>query len=354
MFAAFVAILAVLDVMLAVFDAMLFVFVVILAVFDAILLVFVVILLVFVAMFAAFVAILAVLDVMLAVFDATEVGNVAIVDEDTPPTLFTVGAAAVPPKSFANCILPFVVASASGVTLFVILANTNSVVATWIVFVPTAAVGAVGVPVKEGEAIVALNAISAVLLRILATFIAISVVLIVILAVFEVTLVSSEVILAVFDAILLVLFVILSVLEAIDSVFAVMLAVLDTMFVVFEVTAAGSVEIVEELTPPILLTVVEKVPVPLPLTSPVKVINWSPEFTPPTVTSPITVNVVLELVPPAIVKPVANAVGVNPLIVLFVKFSAPTKVASVPVNGKVINVFPVATKVVLKLPEVAK
>ena len=60
-------------------------------------------------MFAAFVAMLAVFDkillvfvVMLDVFDATDVGKLAIVDELTPPTLFTVGAAAVPPKSFVN------------------------------------------------------------------------------------------------------------------------------------------------------------------------------------------------------------------------------------------------------------
>ena len=54
------------------------------------------------------------------------------------------------------------------------------------VLVPAAAVGAVGVPVKEGEAIVALNAISFVLA--------------VILVVFAVTLVSNEVMLAVFEA----------------------------------------------------------------------------------------------------------------------------------------------------------
>lgn len=56
----------------------------------------------FVAIFAVFIAILFVFAVMLAVLDAIELGMVAIVDEFTPPTLFTVGAAAVPPKSFAN------------------------------------------------------------------------------------------------------------------------------------------------------------------------------------------------------------------------------------------------------------
>ena len=38
-------------------------------------------------------------------------------------------------------------------------------------------------------------------------------------------------------------------------------------------TAEATVEIVDELTPPTLLVVVVNVPVPLPLTSPVKVIN---------------------------------------------------------------------------------
>ena len=54
-------------------------------------------------------------EVILAVFEAIDVGNVAIVDELTPPTLFTVGKSAVPPKSFVNLSLPLLVASASGV-----------------------------------------------------------------------------------------------------------------------------------------------------------------------------------------------------------------------------------------------
>ena len=47
-------------------------------------------------------------------FNATVVGNVAIVAELTPPMLFTVGASAVPPKSFANLSFPFTVVVASG------------------------------------------------------------------------------------------------------------------------------------------------------------------------------------------------------------------------------------------------
>lgn len=68
-------------------------------------------------------------DVMLAVFDAIDVGKVAIVVELTPPTVFTDGEVAVPPKSPANCILPLVVKSASGVAAFVTNEDTNAVVA---------------------------------------------------------------------------------------------------------------------------------------------------------------------------------------------------------------------------------
>jgi hypothetical protein len=53
--------------------------------------------------------------VMLAVLDAIVVGNADIVDELIPPTLLTVGKSAVPPKSFVNLSLPFVVEVASGV-----------------------------------------------------------------------------------------------------------------------------------------------------------------------------------------------------------------------------------------------
>ena len=63
---------------------------------------------------AKWVALMAVvLLVILAVFDAINVGKVVIVVELTPPTLFTVGNTAVPPKSFANFIIPFSVVVAS-------------------------------------------------------------------------------------------------------------------------------------------------------------------------------------------------------------------------------------------------
>jgi len=224
------------EVMLAVFDAMLLVFVVMLEVFavtlvfnDAISVVFAVILFVldvtlvsrpaiaavllviFVVLdvilvlksFSAFVALL-ISVVILAVLEAINVGNVVIVDEKTPPTLFTVGKSAVPPKSFVNFNIPITVAVALGAPDPPTNAETNSVVAICVVLVPGAAVGAVGVPVKDGDAIVARNNIS---------------------AVFEIILVSnpsseffalviSAVILEVLDAISLVFVVILEVLEA--------------------------------------------------------------------------------------------------------------------------------------------
>jgi hypothetical protein len=106
------------------------------------------------------------------------------------------------------------------------------------------------------------------------------------------------VILEVFDATLSVKLVILAVLDAmsvlninsapsalffsavIANSFAVILAVFDAIFVVlivilevFDDILVSKPLIVLELTPPILFTVVLNVPEPLPVTSPVKVIN---------------------------------------------------------------------------------
>ena len=61
----------------------------------------------------------------------------------------TKGKSAVPVKSPANLILPLVVVVASGVNEFSI---TNAVVAICVVLVANAAVGALGIPVKLGEA----------------------------------------------------------------------------------------------------------------------------------------------------------------------------------------------------------
>ena len=74
-------------------------------------------------------AISAVFDVMLAVLDATKVGKVVIVAELTPPTLFTVGKSAVPPKSLVNFSFPFVVELASGMDAPPTRVVTNAVVA---------------------------------------------------------------------------------------------------------------------------------------------------------------------------------------------------------------------------------
>ena len=65
------------------------------------------------------------------------------------------------------------------------------------------------------------------------------------------------------------------------------------------------------------------------------------------VTSPITVNVVFVMVPPAIVKPLDWTVGLIPLIVLLVRVSVPLKVAKVPLVGSVRLVLSVAVKVVV-------
>jgi hypothetical protein len=122
MSAILVVMLAVLDVTLVSNAAILFVFAVMLAVFAAI--------------FAVFVAIFVVFDVILAVLLAifvsavvTLVGKFEIVEELIPPILFTVGASAVPPKSFVNLILPFTLAVASGVADPPTMDETNSVVA---------------------------------------------------------------------------------------------------------------------------------------------------------------------------------------------------------------------------------
>jgi hypothetical protein len=80
-------------------------------------------------MFAVFEVIAFVLLVILAVLAEINVGNVVMVDESTPPTLFTVGKSAVPPKSFVSFNIPFTVAEASEAVDLVTLAATNAVVA---------------------------------------------------------------------------------------------------------------------------------------------------------------------------------------------------------------------------------
>jgi hypothetical protein len=69
-----------------------------------------------------------------AVFDDvaefTAEATVVIVVDATPPTVFTIGASAVPPKSPANFMTPLILVVASGANEFVMLAATNSVVAS--------------------------------------------------------------------------------------------------------------------------------------------------------------------------------------------------------------------------------
>jgi hypothetical protein len=121
-FVAFVVILTVFELTLVFKLVILLRFVVILEVLDAILVLFV-------SISAVFIVILSVLEAIFAVFVVTVAGNVDIVDELTPPILFTVGKSAVPPKSFVNLILPFTLAVASGVADPPTIEETNSVVA---------------------------------------------------------------------------------------------------------------------------------------------------------------------------------------------------------------------------------
>ena len=99
------------------------------AVFAVILAVFALIAVVLLVILAVLALMAVVLLVILAVLEAINVGNVVIVVELTPPTLFTVGKSAVPPKSFVNFNLPFVAASASGVIEPVTFEATKAVVA---------------------------------------------------------------------------------------------------------------------------------------------------------------------------------------------------------------------------------
>jgi len=292
--------------MFAVLIAISFVFAVMLEVFEAMFAVLVAISFVFAVILAVLAKTVELSAVMLEVLVETVVGKVAIVAELTPPTLLTTGAVAVPPKSFVNCNIPFVEASASGVIVLLAIkdAFTKAVVAICVLTSPVVGVGAVGVPVNEGDAIVALSAILFVFVVTLASIdvilkvlLAISFVLAVILAVlvaillvFVVTLEFNEVILDVFDIIFAVLVAILFAFAVILAVFAAILLVLDVtlvfnavildvfaeMFEVFveilavfeaisfvfvvmldviEAILVGNVAIVAELTPPTVLTV---------------------------------------------------------------------------------------------------
>ena len=129
----FVVILAVLEAISVVLAVMLFVLEVTRVSSPVIAFVFAVILAVFADILvlrasSAFVA-LVISAVILAVLEAINVGNVVIVDEKTPPTLFTVGKSADPPKSFVNFNIPLTVDVALGAPDPPTNAETNSVVA---------------------------------------------------------------------------------------------------------------------------------------------------------------------------------------------------------------------------------
>lgn len=85
--------------------------------FNVILLMLVVILAVFEVTLVSNAAILLAFVVILEVLDEIKVGNVPIVEELIPPTVFTVGKSAVPPRSLVNFILPFKLEVASGVAV---------------------------------------------------------------------------------------------------------------------------------------------------------------------------------------------------------------------------------------------
>jgi len=91
-----------------------------------------------------------VLGVLVDVAEFTEDAIEVIVEDDTPPTLFTVGKSAVPPKSLVSLITPFTREVASDAPEPLTNAATNSVVAICVELVPGAAVIAVGVPVNAG------------------------------------------------------------------------------------------------------------------------------------------------------------------------------------------------------------
>ena len=73
------------------------------------------------------------------------------------------------------------------------------------------------------------------------------------------------------------------ILDVLAETFVFNVAILFVFVVILDVcdeTVVGKVAIVEEFIPPTLFTVVAKLPVPLPVTSPVKVIVWSPVLDP--------------------------------------------------------------------------
>ena len=101
------------------------------------------------------------LGVLVEVADATLELIVVMVEELTPPTVFTLGKSPVPPKSPANCIIPFVFTVASGAALLDILESTKAAVAICVPFALMLGVNAVGAPVNDGDSIILFLKVSA-------------------------------------------------------------------------------------------------------------------------------------------------------------------------------------------------
>jgi hypothetical protein len=107
--------------------------------------------------------------------------------------------------------------------------------------------------------------------------------------------------------------------------FVMMSAVLVVILDVFALILVSNVEIVEELTPPILLIVVVKVPEPEPVTSPVKVVVALAAITSVPIVKPKLVLASAELVAPvppfaiAIVVPLQVPLVMVPTVFKFVK-----------------------------------
>jgi len=210
-----------------------------------------------------------VLGVLVDVAEFTDDATFVMVDELTPPTLFTVGKSAVPPKSFVNFKIPFTLADASGTDEFVILAFTKAVVAICVELFVTSAVTAVGVPVNEGLVDKTNNPVPVAVfvpvppLAILNGVVKVNEVAVIVPVFNEVEEIFPDDVkdVAVINP---------AAKPPLPSRFTIVLAVLDE---VADNTFDATVVIVDELTPPTLLVVVVNAPVPLPLTSPVNVIN---------------------------------------------------------------------------------
>jgi hypothetical protein len=209
------------------------------------------------------------------------IGAVTPAEKVFAPAKVCVAVVTIPPKfAFAgdkiNCVVPLIVAPSAydvpeiGPTELnpaleaVMDAATNAVVANLVELspvvcvMPVVPVGKIGVPVNDGEFKFAL------LLKDVFN-VAISEVLEVILDVAELTLdvkvVMSDMLVVILDVFVFTF-----------AVSVLILFVFEVILDVFAATEVGKLAMVDELTPPTLFTVVAKLPVPIPETSPVNLI----------------------------------------------------------------------------------